>query len=61
MKKIYIAPNTVLKTVNFKRTLLAGSGDGRFVSDQTTGNAGITSGDARENNGWAQSSSVWDD
>ena len=57
MKKIYNAPQTKVVFVASKGTLCVISGP-----EVKPGNADPDAGmDARENNGWAQSSSVWDD
>ena len=65
MKKIYIAPSTVLKTVRAKQAMLAGSntlnnnGEGTSVFNPGTMEEGNGSDAAAR--GWTRGGSVWDD
>ena len=65
MKKIYIAPSTVLKTVRAKQAMLAGSNrlynEGTGTSDINPGTMTPGDGDDAAARGWTQSGSVWDD
>ena len=58
MKKIYNAPQTKVVAVASKGTLCVISGPEVNPGANAEQQYGM---DARENNGWAQSSSVWDD
>ena len=66
MKKIYIAPSTVLKIVRAKQAMLAGSNRlyNNGVGETAEFNPGTMeggNGDDAAARGWTQSSSVWDD
>ena len=58
MKKIYNAPQTKVVFVASKGTLCVISGPEVKPGASADPGAGM---DARENDGWTQSSSVWDD
>jgi len=61
MKKIYNAPETILKTVNFKRTLLAGSPGVKTGDDLGNEYYKEDISYSRENTAWQTPRSLWDE
>lgn len=59
MKKIYNAPDTILKTVRPEKKLLTGSNPEIHWNPNENVNAGEV--DSRENNAWQTPRSLWDE